>query len=659
MGITTSISVGTGGVFVAKPQNEDPYGGHSPSDPIFESEWFPDSSGVKTFTANRVDTAIAHRDQVLNDLYARLDALNTELTSINTLGQAGFQLGEIDPNHIPSAFVSPAQPVRPDITTEYPVEPADAVLGTVTDFTIDAVPVLTTAAPTVRTVTPPTQFTKAAPAAPFLPDRSYPTKPNYALPVAKTPISLVLPADPELITVTFDGVLPTAIAQPPNVSFQFTESEYQSMLSGELKTKLLDLVLNVRQSGLNPAIESQIWSRARERTGAEAKRRRASTKRLFASMGWNVPPGDEMLLLKEAEEAAIGDDIGESRNIAIAQANLEQSNFQFAFTQAIALEAQLMNLYNAMQQRAFEAARYAVEAAISLYNLQVAYFNANVTLYTAQAQVYRDRIQGELAKLEIFKAKLDGQRLLNEINAQDLQYYRAQIDAVVAIFGLYQSELNAVKTQIEGDGLKIQQFEASIRGYAEEIKAASLDYDRYKSEWTGEEIKASMYKTIVEAFGKEIEAFSSVTDAKVKKLDADIKVNFDVPLKVLEQRNEIYKTKVLAKTSQIEGLTRIYQSDADVFGKLTDAEGTRVKTGIDLLNWELAKITKKVDTDIEVFKANIATLLAQKEIIISARKTEAQLKAQIAASIGGSVNFSSSISGSSSYDNAIPTTITI
>jgi len=621
----------------------------TPTGPI----WYPDSSGIKTFAEDQIERAVTRSDSFIRELYDKLEELSDELAETLAIPLLEAELADLSVS-MPAPFTRPDKPVRPDFLNDYPAPPPDAVLGTVSEIVLDDVPVLTAVAPTVRTITPPTPFTGVVPTSDPIPTRSFPVEPGYTLPTAKTLRELTLPTAPSLISVSFEGILPTALASPPDVDFQFTEAEYQSALNDELKDKLLSLVLNTHQTGLSNAVTAQMRDKAREFTAAQSSRRRAAVRRQFAGMGWSMPQGDEAIMLRQAEEGAIVADITESRNIFVETARLEQANFQFAFTQAIALEAQLLNLHNNVQQREFDAAKYEIEALVSLFQLQVAYHNAGVTLYTAQASVYRDRIQAELAKIELYKGELEGQKLIGELNSQDIANYKAQIEAVVALFDLYKSRLESVKIQMEGDGLKIQQFEANIRAFAEQIRAKSLEYEGYKAELSGEQIQADIYNALVNAFGKEIDAYIGTTDAKMKKLDADVKVNFDVPLETLKQRNEVYKLQIESKNTQNLGLAKIYETDGQVYAAESDAEKSIIESELKRMELDLAYISKDIDVKTDVFAKNVSVVMAQKDILISARETQAKLKAQIIAGITSSVNFGASITGSSAYKNAEP-----
>lgn len=769
--------------------------------------WLPppsNSAFVQTIVTDGIDVNQSKSEQAVSTVTALIDSMQGLLTSIGAIPQIVTELGNVTATV--DAYVRPTPPVRPSIDTtfaspgalapvlpnfqpigslqainpqfappparatitahfpgapqtlatqpNFPAAPADVSLGSVSELVIDAVPQLSAAEPQLNTITAPAKFTKAAPTLATLPDRQYPDKPSQQLPAAPGLRTLTLPAAPTLLDIGFTGILPTPLDLPPDVDFTFTERDYQSLLVNELQDRLLSLVLNTAQTGLNPAIEQQIWDRARERTAALTKGLVDSITRQFARSGWTLPSGDQAERVLQAMETGVEADITESRSIATAQADLEQKNFQFAFTQALTLEGALLNYHNNVEQRAFESAKYVIEAAINLYQIKAAYFNAGVTLYTAQSQVYRDRLQAELAKLELYKAQLEGQKLIGELNRQDLDNYRAQIDAVIAIYGLYKDELEAVKTQLEGDGLKVQAFEATVRAFAEELHAKSLEYDGYKAELSAEEIKAKHYETLVNAFGKRIDAFASVNDARVKKLDADVKINLEVPLQIAEQQiklfaakvdseaqrlqssnglnetlaklyatsvtaeearvksealvygtdvdaykatnegeasrlealnatnktiteehqirteaeskrlqaltdnnnsqAEIYKTTVQAKTAQIGALTDLYKGDAQVFGTLVDSEGTRVNAQVNIQKQQIDYLVQRANVMIEAMKANIATFLSQKELVLGTLKTITQVQAQLAASFGSAINYSAGISasGNESFSNA-------
>lgn len=590
-----------------------------------------------------IATSESKANQAYEEASDLMDDMGGLIDTLSTIPQITAALGNVQANVTP--FIGQTAPTEPVFdTSQFPSPPAEAATGTVGTITLSDAPVFTAAEPVINNITPPAAFTKSAPTEPALVDHSLPNTPSNTLPAAPTTRELSLPTAPSLIAVNFDGVIPTALATPPSAQFNWTNQDYSSVLNTQLKSSLLDLVLNIRQTGLNPTIEDQLWARGRERTSAESSRRQAAVRRQSASLGWNMPQGDEWLKLMEAAEASVVDDITESRSIAIAQATLEQNNFQFAFTQALALEGQLINLHNAEQQRLFEAARYTIEATIQLYGLEVSYFNANVGLYETQARVYTARLQAQLNEVEVFKAQLEGQKLIGDLNAQDVALYKAKIDAVVSTWELYKAELSGVKILLEQDSLKLQRFESNVRAFAEEIRAKSLENDIYKTQQDGENIKVQMYNGLASAFRSRIDGFKIESDAKIAKQDSDIKIAYDVPLQVADQATKRYQTTIAAESEKLKAIANFYETQGNVYDTKVKSEIGRVDAEVRIYEAELKKVIADGEISIDAAKANISTLLAQKEMLIGVQRTIAQVKAQLAASFGSAINYTAGIS---------------
>ena len=195
-----------------------------------------------------------------------------------------------------------------------------------------------------------------------------------------------------------------------------TETGYFSNLLTELSGKLSDLILNKYQTGLDPVIEQQLWDRARERTAATSQGLIDNIGRQYQRSGWDMPTGDEIAKVLEAREHQVIQDITESRSIAVAQADLEQKNFQFSVTQAIALESKLMELYNALEQRMLEEEKTRIESLNEINKIGT--------------EVYKARNEAESVRVNAILQfnKIGAELYETQSNAQ-----KARIDAQVAV----------------------------------------------------------------------------------------------------------------------------------------------------------------------------------------------------------------------------------
>lgn len=322
-----------------------------------DSKWYPDSSGIKTYTEDRVDSAISHRDQVLNDLYAKLADLNTQLVSLANIQPITAALEAINPAYVPAPMAHHDAPVKP----------------TDTDFTRPPLPLITE------------------------------------------------------VTANFP-----------------TQTAYVSQLLTDVESVLDGLIRNLRQTGLNPVIEQQIWDRGRERTAAAAQGEIDGINRAYARSGWTLPQGDQVEAIYAAEERKAEADITESRNISVAQADLEQKNLQFAIQQGVALCTALANIHATLQAQFIEAEKARIETLTELNRLNVevfkelvdadvAYAQGRLGLYKTEAEVFGIVVGAEEVRIksgiELMTADLN--YLAKKVDV-DVEVIKANISTVLA-----------------------------------------------------------------------------------------------------------------------------------------------------------------------------------------------------------------------------------
>lgn len=623
---------------------------------ISESAWIPSASLPLAAQAvafgivnnySKMDTTFTDAQDAINDITALLDTLGS-VQAIPT------ELGTL--SSVIDAFAEPTEPTRPDIDTTYqprpdlldvtpreivkgqlvginpefeaapirpntsfnapdepsfavvdtsifPAEPTDATLGSVSSLVIDDMPELTATEPAVRDIAAPTPLARSAPTRDALPDRVMPGEPGYVLPTTKALRELTLPTAPTPLTFDFEGVLPAALDAPPSAEFAFAETPYSSTLLSQLQGTLLDLVQNVRQTGLSQAVKQQKFDALREKTDALTAGLIENIQRMYMRSGHELAAGDEAEAVFRAQEQAMIQEASDYRAIEIADAELEQKNLHMAISSVLNLEGQLIGYHNNVQQRAFDAAKYAVQAAIDLFQVKVAYFNAGVVIYEAQSRVFAERIRAEISKIELYKGQLEGQKLIGDLNRQDIDNYKAQLDGVLALFKLYETRLEAVKVQMQGDELKLRQYEGDIRAFAEEIRAKSLEYEGYKSELSGEQIKVDIFNGSVNAYGKRVDAMKTIVDARAIKQNADFKIAYDIPLQQLKQRTDVFVAKTGAAAERLKATNALNEVLQKLFQVRADIEKTRVTSENEIYKTEVEAVKNINDAKAEELRA--------------------------------------------------------
>jgi hypothetical protein len=179
-------------------------------------------------------------------------------------------------------------------------------------------------------------------------------------------------------------------------------------------------------------------------------------------------------LLNEPEVAYFNKRSDASRQIAIKDAELAQTNTHFMITSGISLEQSLMNLANLFRQRLFEASKAEADAGVAL-------FIALLKKYETMASIYNMMVSARIAEVkglvDVFIAEVQAYKVVVEAIAAkvDVQVkgYAAEVDRYKADATIY-AALGDVETKIfevrvkEAEGkakLELSDAEVEIKNY--------------------------------------------------------------------------------------------------------------------------------------------------------------------------------------------------
>lgn len=510
---------------------------------------------------------------------------------------------------------------------------------------------------------------ETAPTAPFLPEYLFVATNTGAVPEPPALADLTLPADPgdwvppeapSLLSVAirpFEGVdtyqalaaqvsvLPSDLVLSSPAPFavpseQAYDSAFTTAMRDELRRRLNG------GTGISASVEAQIWARAQSREAAVSAANVAEVMRNAEASGFSLPSGAMAAQLREAQKLALGKYAELSTDIAIKQAELEQTNVKHAIEQGIQLEARLIDYTNAMMGRAFDAAKYLAQNAIEVYNSLVAQYRANLEKFNAAVTVYRALIDAERAKVDAYSAEVSGERAKVEINRALVDQQRLQIDLRNAEIALYRERLAATRAVLDLDNVRLQMFGERVRAYTAGISAESARVEAFKALTQTNQIRTDTYKTSVEAYAARMRTLSEASKTRADTYEAEVRA--------FSNKVQAYASKVSAAAEQTKTLVSI-----------EGLKSEHAKT-------ELAAVTSnnqlqvaRYEAEIKLYEANKTVAAQQAQLISSnyfalqqlvaeASKVAAQVNAQLAASAYGSIQANADISGrdstSTSFD---------
>jgi hypothetical protein len=567
-----------------------------------------------------------------------LEAFLTELdvTPVNT--EVDFDV----PDDLLAQINLPAQPTAPDMSFTMPALGYNPDISTTIEYVRPEAPTDNLTSPSINYPAVPEALTAEAPTdVPSITDVNIPDAPNIVLPAEPTLAGIDLPDPPnDLAIPAWDGVMPEIDFNAPVGEILWDETAYTSALLDELKAKIREWMQG--GTGIPDPIWDQIWARVTKGNQQLAKRAEQEATEEWAGRGFFAPVGALNAALRRARQEALNLDSEKLREIAIESAKMEVENLRFSITTGMQLESALLQAWNQMQERELKAAIATIEAAISVFNAKVQLFNARVQGYSAKAEVFKTLIQASTLYLEKYKVELEGQKIISEINQQQVQMYVARLEATTKAIEVYKAQLEGVRTQVEVDKNRIESFRALIQAYSEQVQAKKLEYDGYQAQLQGELIKSQIYQSDVNAYSARMNAYSYQVQAENSNLEAQVKMK-DLEIKKLGAFLEKYKAEIQAQVSQIQGRAQAYGAQADMFRATAEVEKT--KATVNDKRYELFIEEGKAKAELELKKAdlNIQQVLRMLALEQDALKTLMHTHAQLAASAMSAVNLSASI----------------
>ncbi len=199
-------------------------------------------------------------------------------------------------------------------------------------------------------------------------------------------------------------------------------------------------------TGINPAVEHQIWQRGRDRVIAEGDRADSQTLIQFSQRGYALPSGVMVKQLQANRFEQLARLQEQSRDVAIKQAELEIENLRFAVQQVI--DARLRAL--AVAADYIRAITGGFESAVRISNLEA---QAKAALMAATADLYRARLQRDEIAMRVPFQVTDNTLKVGQMNLNAFyQGIGAQVQAASAAADMYGRMAQAALSGLIGIG---------------------------------------------------------------------------------------------------------------------------------------------------------------------------------------------------------------
>lgn len=530
-------------------------------------------------------------------------------------------LGEIDVQ-VPSAF-TPDDITIPDILTDIP-EYASVVSALELPSAPEPLAVTVPSPPTIDTTL-------------TVPDEP---APNYGDIPDLLPITLPVYTAPVLEDFTDD--VPTFSAQVPSSAIDWTEPQYNAWIADRLKS-VLEVML-AGGTGIPTAVERAIWDRDRARLDVAARATIEDAAGEFAAKGFDLPGGPFLARVMQAQRENREKVAQASRDVAIKQADLEQTNRQFAVKTGAELENMFVQIFISTTGRSFEIAKYAVEARIQIFNAQVAAFNVEQQVFAQRIERFKAKLQYALAQIDVYKAQLEAERVKGELNKELIASFRAKIEAYQAQVEAYRAVVQAAVARAELQRSRIELFRGQIEGIRAQVDAKKSEYDGFAARVQGEVAKAGLEESNARAYSARVSAITGVAELAVKDVDAQLarsKHRLDAHLGELQRLGQLSGQQLQAIQARGALYDSITRRDSAKFDAERATRQVEIQSQIEMSR----NLVAYYEAQGKVWMANVARLTEYAKINASSIQAAAQIAATIAAGSYAGTSVSAAFGG--------------
>lgn len=238
------------------------------------------------------------------------------------------------------------------------------------------------------------------------------------------------------------------ITLPQIGSFSYAERDYVSPLNAAMVAKLIDYVIN-GSDGLDPKWEEDMIVRNLRRDEKANQVEIEKLSDIAAAFGWDLPQGS----LKATVDKVIMDyyDKKQDQSLAIFIKQFESSfqNNQFSLTTSLQYESMMIAHFEAIENRALQAARSVTEMGVLIYNAYVSRYN----MYLQAIKMQMD-LSFEKARTQIAVEGLQLQVFLGNINLYKINFDNllARIQTLAHVYGVDVQKYSADVSLSEAKG---------------------------------------------------------------------------------------------------------------------------------------------------------------------------------------------------------------
>jgi hypothetical protein len=463
----------------------------------------------------------------------------------------------------------------------------------------------------------------------------------------------------EALIAALRAAVPVAPVMPDSPDFGSLTSYYYTLTNNQLTAFVggcaalasicprLTELLSGTSTGLPATVEQALRDRAFAAEDRQAFQAEQEATTDWLARGFTLPGGVLEAKLATIRQLNRDKKAQINREVWIEAAKFEVENLRFAVQQGIAYESMLRDswgklygIVQAMAQTDIEVDLKILDSAISLYKVKV-------EAWQVEFATIKDQLQIELAKLEIYKSELEGQKLVGQLNQQDIELFKTRWDALGVQVNVYKTQVDAANSLLQAELAKLEYSAKLVSIYSARIGAYEAEWKAYSAAAEAEKSKTELFESQSRAFASRVAAYASEVDAAKTIADLDV-TSLKLQLEAWQSQLEQYKAELQTELGRIDSVVKGSANEADIYK--TKALVESGYTDFEMKKLEYSLGVDRLDADITLKEAELTQNreLFLMKTALDALDGIARTGSQLAGSAMSAMNVQASLGSSSS-----------
>lgn len=234
---------------------------------------------------------------------------------------------------------------------------------------------------------------------------------------------------------------------PPNENFSFTPGQYADSMLGAVKSTIQAMMAG--DFVLPEPAATALRNRAFDAANREEARNTDQAYSDFAARGFDEPPGllnQRLAIVRDAAQMAR---MAANRDVYTQDQQIAQENLRAGVTSGVQLEQALMTLFTQQEQMQLEAAKFALDIAVQIFEARVRLAVALEQITAAQATAYSAQVnalaEAYRAQIEGYSAQIKRIEVRKDVWLGDVELYKAQSQVIL---GANQNDVEVFRAKI-------------------------------------------------------------------------------------------------------------------------------------------------------------------------------------------------------------------